>query len=82
MAEEIKGLHRWNFDATDDSVTACRGEHDDSAPCVFKPISPHEALQIINQLRGQVQELSAKNNSLTQELASAIALTSFKREEL
>ena len=48
-----KSIRKHNFDADDDSLYVCHGEHERSAQCEFVRLSPHEALKLINELRAE-----------------------------
>ena len=45
---------RWNFEATDDTVTVCYGDHDKGQPCEYEELSPHEVVEILNDMRSEL----------------------------
>lgn len=45
---------RWNFKADNHALYVCREAHDNGEPCEFQVVSPHEALEIINDLRATI----------------------------
>lgn len=57
----------WNFDATDESLTVCKNQHDRNESCEshMEKLCPHEALHIINELRAGYLHLKAKIDFLT-----------------
>lgn len=57
---------RWNFDADDESVMVCKGEHESSDHCEahMERLSPHEALEIINALRAECLSWAAKADAI------------------
>lgn len=52
---------RWNFDADDNGLLVCRGEHESNEHCEahMERLSTHEALAIINELRAECLRWSA-----------------------
>jgi hypothetical protein len=67
---------RWNFDADDDGVMACPGNHDKHEPCRMAHICHHETLSILNAMRAQIIALEAarKLAALSELTADAEAL--------
>ena len=55
-------LRRWNFEADDEGLLVCKGEHDKGERCEahMERLSPHEALKIINELRAECLQWEAK----------------------
>lgn len=60
-------LRRWNFEADDDGLLVCRGQHESHEHCEahMERLSPHEALEIINALRAECLNWAAKADALT-----------------
>jgi len=54
------GIARWNFEADDESVMVCRGQHERSDACEYERLSSHQVLEILNSLRSRVLELEAR----------------------
>ena len=46
--------HRWNFEATDTGIVACKDEHDKGQPCEYEELPPIEILKIINDMRSTI----------------------------
>jgi len=55
-------LRRWNFEADDDGLLVCRGQHEKHEHCEahMERLPPHEALEIINALRSECLNWVAK----------------------
>lgn len=49
---------RWNFEANDDAVSVCKDEHDKGQPCEYVELSPHEIVEILNDMRSQILRLN------------------------
>ncbi len=45
---------RYNFEATDTCVTVCKDEHNKGQPCEYEELSPHEIVDIINDMRSMI----------------------------
>lgn len=56
---DITGFYRWNFDADDDGLLICKGEHERSNGCTMERVSPHETLQIVNLMRSRLSHIEA-----------------------
>lgn len=56
----------WNFEADDDGLLVCKGVHESSEHCEahMERLSPHEALNIINELRDECLSCAAKAEAL------------------
>lgn len=46
-------LRRWTFEADDEGLLVCRGDHDKVAGCEKERLSPRESLEIIEKLRAE-----------------------------
>ena len=58
-ADGAMEMHRWNFDADDQGLMVCRGDHGKAPACQMDRLSPYESLEVINSLRAEVSRLRA-----------------------
>lgn len=57
--------HRWNFEAQEDGVYACKGSHEKGEKCDYGKLSPFELVDIINEMRSRIIEYEAKLKLIT-----------------
>jgi len=50
--------HLWNFEATDTGITVCKDEHDKGQPCEYKDLSPHEVVDILNDMKSLIRKVT------------------------
>ncbi|GEM_PF-5830347 len=49
---------RWDFEATDSGLTVCKHNHDKGQPCEYEDLTPHETLEILNDMRSKLLRVS------------------------
>lgn len=56
-------MERWNFEADDESVMVCYGEHHRSQDCEYKRLNHHQVLKILNAMKSEL--IKYRHNSET-----------------
>jgi len=58
----IKEKRRWNFEAREDGVYVCKGDHANTDCCQMEKLTQYEIVDILNELRAECLEYEAQMN--------------------